>query len=81
MSPPTKEKTFKKGTTAPQNKNNKHCPPRKRLIQIADKDGDMQATAEELENAREELANSRSPGEVNASERVCGIELLGGVEK
>jgi len=29
-----------------------------KLIQIADKDGDMQATAEELENAREELANS-----------------------
>lgn len=26
-----------------------------KLIQIADKDGDMQATAEELENAREEL--------------------------
>ncbi len=25
-----------------------------KLIQIADKDGDMQATAEELENAREE---------------------------
>eukprot|EP00913_Durusdinium_trenchii_P024796 g23272.t1 len=29
-----------------------------RLIQIADKDGDMQATAQELEDAREELANS-----------------------
>eukprot|EP00437_Effrenium_voratum_P010789 CAMPEP_0181440938 /NCGR_PEP_ID=MMETSP1110-20121109/23240_1 /TAXON_ID=174948 /ORGANISM="Symbiodinium sp., Strain CCMP421" /LENGTH=271 /DNA_ID=CAMNT_0023564787 /DNA_START=61 /DNA_END=873 /DNA_ORIENTATION=- len=29
-----------------------------RLIQLADKDGDMQATAEELENAREELATS-----------------------
>jgi len=29
-----------------------------RLIQTADKDGDMQATAEELENAREELAST-----------------------
>ncbi|CAE7768498.1 RCN3 [Symbiodinium sp. CCMP2592] len=29
-----------------------------RLLQIADKDGDMMATADELENAREELASS-----------------------
>ena len=31
-----------------------------KLIQIADKDGDMQATAEELENVREELGGSAS---------------------